>query len=184
LAACRAAREKGIAHLLRAFDRLDVCLPVRPVLVYVGDGPQLPELRAIRESLESKDDVVLTGYRRDVATLLEGAALCVVPSVWHDAFPTSVLEALLRARPVVATRVGGIPEMVVDGVTGLLVEPGDEAGLAAAMRSLLLDPSRAEQLGQAGRQYARERFSPEEQIRQLAYEIELGFGSPCAEASR
>jgi glycosyltransferase involved in cell wall biosynthesis len=106
-----------------------------------------------------------------------------VPSL-QDAFPTAVLEALLRARPVVASRVGGIPEMIADGVTGLLVPAGDERALAAALRSLLQDPARARQLGQAARAAAAERFRPERQVQEIAAELALGFGLAGAAAEQ
>ncbi|MEJ7811577.1 MAG: glycosyltransferase family 4 protein [Gemmatimonadaceae bacterium] len=182
VAASRATPEKGIAYLLRAFDRLLTNDPPspRPALVYVGDGPQLGELRALRESLAHRDDMHLLAYRRDATTIVDGATLCVVPSVWQDAFPTSVLEALLRAKPVIASRVGGIPEMIEDGVTGRLVPPEDEVALARAMRELLRDGALARRFGHAGRNQAVARFSSERQARTIIAELERAFGAPCA----
>lgn len=184
VAASRASREKGIAHLMRAFDMLVSGveeLSPRPVLVYAGDGPQLPELLSLRNTLGAREDILLPGYRRDAAQLIDAAAIVVVPSVWQDAFPNAVLEAMLRAKPVVATRVGGIPEMIEDGVTGVLVEPADETALAEAMRSLLRDPAKARALGMSARNRAAARFTPERQMRQVAAVLERGFGGPCAE---
>jgi glycosyltransferase involved in cell wall biosynthesis len=178
LTACRAVPEKGVAHLLRAFDQLGDLAP-RPLLVYVGDGPQMPELRALRASLTLRDDVFLAGYQPDAARLMAGATVCVVPSVWQEAFGLTVLEAMLRARPVVASRVGGVPEMIEDGATGLLVEPGDEPGLALALRSLLADPERAARMGEEARRRATRDFSPERQLRLLAAEVARGLGLPA-----
>jgi glycosyltransferase involved in cell wall biosynthesis len=181
---CRATPEKGVQHLLRAFDRAlqdwEATSP-RPLLIYVGGGPQLAELQSLRNSLASKDDIILTGYRSDARELLEGADLCVVPSVWQDAFPLAVLEAMARGKPVIATRVGGIPEMVEDEVTGLLVPPGDEAALAAALTRLLAQPARAAQLGQAAQARVAREFTPEKQFRVLARVVEEGFGHVCDE---
>jgi len=183
VSASRASKEKGITHLMRAFDDLIRCsedISPRPVLVYAGDGPQLPELRALGDTLGARDDILLPGYRRDAAQLIDGATIVVVPSVWQDAFPNAVLEAMLRAKPIVATRVGGIPEMIEDGVTGILVPPADARALGDAIGALLRDPDRARALGLAARRQAAARFTPERQMRQIAAILERGFGEPCS----
>jgi glycosyltransferase involved in cell wall biosynthesis len=77
--------------------------------------------------------------------------LVTCPSVWEDPFPTVNLEAMAAGKPVVASRVGGVPEAVDDGITGVLVEPGDDVALAAALSALIADPVRRRQLGEAGR---------------------------------
>ncbi|MDQ3516823.1 MAG: glycosyltransferase family 4 protein [Gemmatimonadota bacterium] len=182
LSASRASKEKGIPHLMRAFDDLMRHFEgtsARPVLVYAGDGPQLAEFQALRNTLSARDDILLPGYRSDVARLIEGATIVVVPSVWQEAFGNAVLEAMLRAKPIVATRVGGIPEMIEDGVTGILVEPADERALSKAIAGLLRDPSRARALGITARQRATKRFTLERQIHQVAAVLERGFGGPC-----
>ena len=102
--------------------------------------------------------VVLAGERQDVPGLMAGAALVAVPS-WNEGFPLVPLEAMAAGRPVIATAVGGLPEIVEDGVTGLLVPPHDPPRLAAAIESLLRDKPCAATLGAAGRARARERFS-------------------------
>jgi len=180
--ACRAAPEKGVVHLLRAFVqvRRTIVLSDRmPVLVFIGDGPQLPELRALRDTLPSKEDVILAGYREDARQLLAGADICVVPSVWQDAFPLAVLEAMALGKPVVATRVGGIPEMIEDGNHGLVVPPGDEGALASAIQTLLEDPAKGRELGGAARARVARHFTPERQLRQLLQVIEGAFREPC-----
>ena len=88
--------------------------------------------------------------RGRVPALLAQARLLVLPSRYEN-FPLSLLEAMSCAVPVVTTRVGGIPEMVADGETGLLVAPGDPEALAAALRRLVGDPALARRLGDAGR---------------------------------
>lgn len=177
--ACRAAAEKGVDVLLRAFDQavkdLSSRVP-RPVLLYLGDGPALSELRSIRDGLSARDDVVVAGFQRDAARLVRAADLVVVPSVWQDAFPNAVLEAMAAARPVIATRVGGIPEMIEHGRTGWLVEPGDESELAAALRRLLEDPALAGRLGARAQARVETDFTPEEQVSRLAALIH-GSGS-------
>lgn len=176
---CRASREKGVVHLLRAFDRVAQAFQLsgqRPVLVYLGDGPQIAELRSLRESLLSKDDIILAGYRSDVPAILQRASLCVVPSVWQEAFGLAVLEAMASGKAVIASKVGGIPEMIEHHVTGLLVPPADETALAQAIYALLTDPSRAARLGVAARQRVTERFTLEHQMRTLSALVAEGFG--------
>ncbi|MBZ5561105.1 MAG: glycosyltransferase family 4 protein [Acidobacteriia bacterium] len=183
---CRATPEKGVHHLLRAFElvaRSPDLSGKRPFLLYVGDGPQLPELQALRETLTAKEDILLAGFRADAREILEGADMCVVPSVWQDALPFAVMEGMARGKPVIATRVGGIPEMIEDGVSGVLVPPADEAALAAALAALLSDPCRAAALGQAARQRVAEHFTPQQQVRRLTALVEAGFGTPCKEVS-
>jgi glycosyltransferase involved in cell wall biosynthesis len=88
--------------------------------------------------------------------LFRSARAVVVPSVWSDPCPTVVLEAMAAGRPVVAAASGGIVDMVVDGVTGVLVPPGDASALARAIDSVLNDPHRGRAFGAAGRNRARE----------------------------
>lgn len=176
--ACRAVPEKGVAHLLRAFDRATAAgtnAPVPPVLVYFGDGPALDALAALRERLGSRDRIVLAGYRADAPELLGGADLCVVPSVWAEAFGLAALEPQVRGRPVIASEIGGLPEVVVDGETGVLVPPGDETALAAAIRRLLDDADERARLGENGRRRARAHFSRTAHIRRLTAVLERGF---------
>jgi glycosyltransferase involved in cell wall biosynthesis len=165
---CRANAVKGVDHLLRAFDTLDKQIPAgasHPVMVYIGDGPQRDELESIRNALSSRDNIVFLGYHENASQLLMEADICVVPSVWQDAFPLSVLEPMAAGKPVVATAVGGIPEMIEDGVTGLLVPPADDLALSSAIRRLLNDPGLAERIGAAARQRVAERFTPALQLR-------------------
>ncbi len=181
--ACRAAPEKGVHHLLRAFDRATRDARVRdrrPLLFYAGDGPQMGDLEELRQTLYAREDIHLLGYRPDAPALVAGVDVCVVPSVWQDAFPNAVLESMASGRAVIATSVGGIPDMIEDGVSGLLVPPGDEAALAAAIVTLLSDPARRAALGQAARERVAARFTLTEQVCRLTTLIEEGFGAPCA----
>jgi glycosyltransferase involved in cell wall biosynthesis len=177
--ACRCAPEKGVPTLLRAFDRLMAGRPdadPRPVLVYMGDGPQFAEVQRVRESLAAKADIVLTGYRRDAGALLAGADICAMPSIWQDALPLAVMQPMALGLPVVASAVGGIPEMLVDGETGLLVPPGDEAALATALGQLIDDPARRARFGQAGRARVASVFTPDGQMDALTRIVLDGIG--------
>ncbi len=181
--ACRATPEKGVDVLLRAYARLLDAWPPhrpRPILLYIGSGPHFAEFASLRDRLGLGSDAIFAGYRQDAGAILAGAQVCVVPSVWQDAFPLAVLETMARGKPIVATAVGGIPEMIETGVTGVLVPPGDEAALAAAIRALLDDPMRAAELGAAAQRRVRERFTPEGQLARLAGLIEAAFGRPCS----
>ncbi|MFZ0161843.1 MAG: glycosyltransferase family 4 protein [Kineosporiaceae bacterium] len=136
------SQEKGVHTLLRAYDRLG---PDRPPLVLVGRRlPGLPDTlpvgARIVESLPHA--AVIEAFRRCLAAVL--------PSTWPDPCPTTVLEAMAAGRPVITTAIGGMLDMVEDGVSGLLVEPGDEAGLAHAVQRLLGEPGLAERLGRGG----------------------------------
>jgi glycosyltransferase involved in cell wall biosynthesis len=180
MCSCRADAVKGVAHLLRAFDTALKSVPptpARPVLIYIGDGPQREELEEIRDGLASRDDIFFLGYRTDAPDLLAEADICVVPSVWQDAFPLGVMEAMAAGKPVIATSVGGIPEMVEDGITGLLVPPADEQALADALAHLLAKPELAERFGRSARQRVAERFTPEEQLDAITEVVARGFAS-------
>ncbi len=98
------------------------------------------------------------GWREDVAEVLRAADVMVLPSL-AEGLPIAILEAMACARPVIATPVNGVPEAVTDGVTGLLVPPGDSASLARAMLRLARDPALARRMGAEGRKRAAERFS-------------------------
>lgn len=181
--ASRAAPEKGLQLLLRAFDRLVREGPIqggRPMLIYMGDGPELAALRELRDALPARDDILLTGYVERASELIAGAELCVVPSVWQEAFGLAALEPMASGVAVIASRVGGIAEIIVDGETGRLVPPGDEGALSQVMRELLSDPAERARLGAQGRRRALETFSREKQLDQLHTIVAAGFNGTLA----
>lgn len=168
--ACRAAKEKGVPVLLRAFDRLITDWPAgtpRPALVYLGDGPQYAEIRRLHDELASRADIFTPGYRADARVLQAGADVCAMPSIWQDALPLAVSQPMALGRAVVASNVGGIPEMIVDGESGMLVPPSDDAALAAALRRLLQDRELAARLGAAARDRMSRLFRPEDQLQSI-----------------
>jgi glycosyltransferase involved in cell wall biosynthesis len=152
-AVCRLDPLKGLNFLLQALARL-----AGVWLVVVGDGPERDRLVALTVELGLAGRVCWAGQRRDVSRLLSAFDLFVQPSL-HEGLPNAVLEAMAAGLPVVATAVGGTPEAVVDGVTGLLVPPADVEALAQALAGLLADPERRQRLGRAGRQRVAEHFS-------------------------
>jgi len=149
--------EKGYRHLVDAAALIERTKPgVHWILV--GDGELRSGLEAQARRLGLAPGVHFTGARDDVADVLALADVFVLPSE-SEGFGRVLVEAMAMGRPVVATAVGGIPDVVVDGATGLLVEPADPAALADAVRALLDDPARAARLGAAGRARAESTFS-------------------------
>ena len=167
---CRAAREKGVDHLLRAFDIVLTAWPggaLRPLLVYVGAGPQLEELRALRDSLSGRNDIIFAGYRDDAQRFIAHATLSVVPSVWQDACPLGVLEPMAHGKPVIASAVGGVPDEIDSPDVGVLVPPGDSQALADAITRLLRDPARRASIGKAAQARIVRHFNRATQIASL-----------------
>lgn len=181
--ACRAAADKGVDHLLRAFrlliDRWPTGSP-RPYLVYLGSGPVLHELRELASTLGLEPDTLLPGYSPEVRSVLAHSTVAVVPSVWQEALGLSVLEPLLVHRPVVASRVGGIPEVVRDRCEALLVPPGDAEAIAAAVRTVLNDRDLAARLAEAGYQRAITVFAATRMYDELEEEFRAAFRHPTA----
>jgi glycosyltransferase involved in cell wall biosynthesis len=131
-----------------------------------GDGWRVEDLRDRLERSGAGEGIRYLGERPDGAAILAAADIVVVPSTLPDPFPTVVLEAMRAARPVIASAHGGAPEMIVDGVTGLLVPPDDATALAAAVHRLLGDAPAREAMGRAARArfltaFRRDRFGRE-----------------------
>jgi glycosyltransferase involved in cell wall biosynthesis len=161
----RAEHYKGIGVLLDAVKRLqDEGRSVETVCC--GDGPELDHFREHAANLSLKD-VHFLGRRSDVAQLLAGATVAVVPSLWAEAFGLTVVEAMAAGVPVVATSTGGIPELVENGVTGVLVPAGDADALAAAIGGLLQDAGLCARMGSAGRERAQRCFEMDRTIAEL-----------------
>ncbi len=148
---------KGHAVLLEAFARAREKVPGLSLSV-AGDGPLDQELRATARRLELADAVSFLGRVSPVAPAFEEAAIVVVPSL-GEGFGMVALEAMERGRAVIASDVGGLPEIVEDGTTGLLVPPADAGALAHAIVELAPDAARAAELGSAGRKRALAAFS-------------------------
>ncbi len=180
VAACRATPEKGVAHLMRAFDQMTASASssTAPILVYLGDGPAMGSLQELRDKMKRREDVVLAGYRPDAVDLVAGADICVVPSVWEEAFGLAALEPMARGIPVIATRVGGIPEVVEDGITGLLLPPANEEELSRALEELISNPDRRRMMGSRGRERAKRYFAFDDEIDVLAAILSAAFQLP------
>jgi L-malate glycosyltransferase len=148
--------QKGVDVLLRGFGRLE---DARARLVIVGDGPEQGALRALAGELGIMDRIEFAGLRDDVQDCLERADIFVHPAIWAEAFGWTIAEAMASGCPVVASRTGGIPELIEDGESGLLVEPGNPDALAAALNRLLASSELRHRLAAAARRRAEERFS-------------------------
>jgi glycosyltransferase involved in cell wall biosynthesis len=145
----RLSREKGHADLVAALSFV-AAQGAAFSAVLVGDGP---ERRALEQQIDAAGlagRIFLAGYRTETARILESSDVMVLPS-HTEGLPNVALEALLMEVPVIATRVGGTPEVVVDGVTGTLVEPHAPAALAGALAAFIADPGRPVTMARAGR---------------------------------
>jgi glycosyltransferase involved in cell wall biosynthesis len=151
----RFSPEKALDVLLEALARLD---DVTAVLV--GDGPERARLERQAAELGIADRIVLPGWQEDSTSYLRSFDVLVSPSR-SETGPLAVLEAMLAAVPVVATNVGIASEALVDGETGLLVEPDDPDALAAAIRTAQADPELRRRLAEEGREVAARSFTPE-----------------------
>ncbi len=151
--AARLTAQKAIDVLIAA-----AALVPDALFVIAGEGPDRAALEARADALGVASRVRLLGARDDIAQLLAAADLFVLPSLF-EGLPIAVLEAMAAGKPVVATRVGGTDEVVVDGETGILVPPGNPGRLAAAIRAFIDDPDRARRAGQAGRERFHARFT-------------------------
>lgn len=151
----RLDRQKGLDVLLQT-------LPLLPgvAAILVGDGPEHQALIDQARQLGVQDRVHLVGWQAEPRPWLAAADIAVLPSR-NEALPLSLVEAMLAERPVVATDVGSVAELVVHGTTGLLVPADDVAALATALRQLLDHPELCAQMGSAGRERALGAFTPE-----------------------
>ncbi len=152
---------KGVEVLLAAMEKIP-----NAYVVIIGDGSMREEWQRLARERGIADRVRWAGFRRDVDALLAGCDLMVHPSL-DDAFPTVLLEASAASLPIVASNLGGIPEIVVQNETGALVPKGDPDALAAAVNALLADRPAMERMRVAARKRARELFSTEAWISRL-----------------
>ena len=162
----RIADWKGQDVLIRALAE-PALAEIGAVAVIAGDaypGEAGPDIGALARTLGVHDRVQFAGFVHDPATVLASVDAVAVPSTRPDPLPNSAIEALAAGLPVVATNHGGLPEIVRDGATGLLVRPNDSAALAKALRQLADDPDRRARMGEAAAADARERFGLERML--------------------
>jgi glycosyltransferase involved in cell wall biosynthesis len=165
LSLARLHPEKGQSYLFRALPELKRRARAPFVVLIAGAGGFEAAYREEVRSLGCDDVVRFLGFRSDAADLITAADVLVLPSV-AEAFGLVVAEALYLGTPVVASRVGGIPEIVTDGVDGLLVPPADSGALGDALGGLLNDPALHRRLAGAGRERVRREFGFERMVKQ------------------
>ncbi len=155
----RVSKEKGIASL---FAAARTC-PDIPFVI-AGSYATMPEARGMAGA-----NIALLGALQPQAldALYKKARIFVLPSVWYEGFPTVLLEAMSYGLPVICSRIGGLPEIVEDGKTGLLYEPGNADELAARIQTLWGNPDLCARLGEAGRKKFEEKYNPETLLDQI-----------------
>jgi glycosyltransferase involved in cell wall biosynthesis len=165
-------RRKGHAVLLAAAERLPAGSDLR--FVFAGAGSEEAALR--RRAGQLGVAVVFAGFQKDIGACLAAADVVAMPSL-QEGLGVAALEAMAAGLPVVASRVGGLGEAVVDGETGVLVAPGDPVALARALAELARDPGRRARLGAAGRRRVLARYT----MAQMAEATLACYGGPpCA----
>jgi len=175
LCVCRHVLKKGVDTLLQAFALVQRDIP-DVSLVLVGDGPLLSKHRALAGSLQIGQRVIFMGEvaHERVSSIFERCELFVLPSR-SEPFGVVLLEAAWHGKPIVCTRVGGVPEIVTDDVDGVLIEAEDAENMAGRIVALLRDPERAARLGRAAHRTLHERFMWKDRIQDY---ISIFEGSP------
>ena len=148
--------QKGVCFLLRAASIILKLFP-ETIFLVVGDGPLRPQLEKLSQDLNISRKVLFTGWIEDVPKVLSVMDIFCLPSLW-EAFGIVLAEAMAMRLPIVATNVEGIPEVMKDGETGILVPSQKPGALAAAIMKLLKDKTLARQMGEAGRKRVEELF--------------------------
>ena len=157
----RLSHEKGVETLIEAAAGTTMRVAI------AGDGPERARLQALAERLRAPVEFLGHVSGEPLRELIRDARAIVVPSRWPENCPLVVLEAMASARALIASRVGGIPELARDGEEALLVEPGDVTGLREALLRLEADTELALRLGRAGRVRAQDRYAPGRHMRDL-----------------
>lgn len=155
--AARLAPQKGLLYFVKAAAVLAPLFPQARFLLF-GEGPDRPSLERLARRLGLQERLLFCGHCTDLPRRLAGIDIFVLPSL-TEGFPLTLLEAATAGCAVVATRVGGIPELIRDGVHGLLVTPADATALARAIASLIRDPAKARRLALACREEVKSRYS-------------------------
>lgn len=161
----RFSPEKGPDIFLRAFAAAAQRAPkLRAVMV--GDGPELEPCRGLAGRLGLGDRVIFTGFRSDLTAIYRALDFLAIPSR-SEGMPTVLLEAMLLGVPVISTAVGAVPDVIENGVTGIIVPSQNEKALADAMQSMATDPILRASIADAAGRYARERLSVERRAKEI-----------------
>ncbi|MEW6554104.1 MAG: glycosyltransferase family 4 protein [Actinomycetota bacterium] len=175
---------KGPDYFIAAAAEVAASLPeARFMLVgdaIFGERSYVDGLKAMARGYGLEGRVIFTGFREDVEEIIAAMDLLVHASVLPEPFGLVIIEAMAQGLPVVATRGGGVGEVVDDGETGLLVPPRDAAAMAEAIRGLLADPARAAKMGKAGKRAVAERFDLRDKVREMEAEMLVVLASKGA----
>jgi glycosyltransferase involved in cell wall biosynthesis len=153
---------KGIEYLIEAIPIIlkhyDNCS-----FVFVGDGPIRPQTEKLAKKLGVSKHIIFEGFvpYSSIGKYYQQCDIVVVPSVWHEPFGRSLIEAMVCGRPVVATKVGGIPELIKQNETGLLVKPASSEELANGLIALLCAEKMRMRMGMLGRRVVKEKYNAE-----------------------
>lgn len=159
------SEQKGHKYLLKAAKSILTTVPNTQFLI-VGDGPLKAQLMSIAKIAGVSDNVTFIGMRKDIPELLSTCDIFVMSSLW-EGLPITLLEAMAMAKPIVATSVGGIPEVIENGKDGILVPPKDPEALADAIIYLLRNKEKAKEMGIAAMKKVEEQYSASVVVRKL-----------------
>lgn len=162
----RFSPEKGHNVLVDALPAILDALPQLKLLL-IGDGQERSRLQQKIEQLGLGDSVIFTGFQSELGPFYHSMDLLVLPSL-SEGLPNVVLEAMLYSKPVIATRVGGVPEVVLEGETGFIVEPQSPEQLAGAVINIFQNFEQITKFGASGRQRVLEHFGPEQRVKRIA----------------
>jgi glycosyltransferase involved in cell wall biosynthesis len=154
--------KKGHHILLEAVPHILKEIP-DTVFVLAGNGPTLDKIKSMVKEMDLEKHILFPGLRPDVPDILKSIDIFVLPTL-QEALGTSILEAMAMEKPVVSSRVDGVPEIVKEGITGLLVEPDNPETLAKAIITLLRDKNRARKMGVEGRKLAEQYFTVDKMV--------------------
>lgn len=148
---------KGLKYLIKAMPSITEKYP-NVKLVIIGEGPEKENLKNLIEKLKLENNVILLGKKKEIPKLLKSSDIFILPSL-REAFGLVNLEAMMAGLPIIATRVGGIPEVVKHKETGLLIKPADERALSQAINQMIASPTTRKKMGTAGKKRAEKQFS-------------------------
>lgn len=157
--------KKGHHVFLKAAPEILKMFP-KTIIVFAGDGPQEENIRNKIKELKLTNNVFLLGLRHDIPNILKSLDIFVLPTL-QESLPQSVMQAMAMGKPVIATRVGGVPEVVEDGVSGILVESENPNALSDGIISLLKNKERMKKMGDAGRKIVEGKYSVEAMVERM-----------------
>ncbi|MCK4322721.1 glycosyltransferase family 4 protein [candidate division WOR-3 bacterium] len=175
----RLSYEKGLKTLIKSMS-----LNTSSKLLLAGDGPLRPELEKAAKKIAS-NKIKFLGHvgREKMEEFIAGASFVVLPSEWYENLPNSILEAFASGKPVVGSRIGGIPELVRDGETGLLFEPGNSNDLAEKMQWMIKHPKERQEMGQRARELVEKEYNSKLHYKRLMKVYKMALNEHGKEVS-